>query len=199
MWSLRDAWSKWYVSEIQTKQICCLCLMYQIWKNPSQIIANKPIFSNFNFIKITFLPCMFFNSPHAFLKVYLLSVLFFIRFQKKIAFTNLIHLFAELIRRDVFSHDAYMCTLISRGDLQGHEDNTDLGHVKVEVSLVIYFICIFWMNFYNTMAKTNITMFQTSWDLRSTSRFCTGTSKFIFIIFESYLFTDTYMYLNVLN
>ncbi|XP_046669089.1 mediator of RNA polymerase II transcription subunit 12 isoform X4 [Homalodisca vitripennis] len=32
-------------------------------------------------------------------------------------FTNLVHLFAELIRHDVFSHDAYMCTLISRGDL----------------------------------------------------------------------------------
>lgn len=26
-------------------------------------------------------------------------------------------LFAELIRREVFSHDAYMCTLISRGEL----------------------------------------------------------------------------------
>lgn len=33
-------------------------------------------------------------------------------------FTNLVHLFTELIRNDVFSHDAYMCTLISRGDLQ---------------------------------------------------------------------------------
>lgn len=32
-------------------------------------------------------------------------------------FTNLVHLFSELIRHDVFSHDAYMCTLISRGDL----------------------------------------------------------------------------------
>ncbi|CAH2068907.1 unnamed protein product, partial [Iphiclides podalirius] len=32
-------------------------------------------------------------------------------------FANLVHLFGELIRRDVFSHDAYMCTLISRGDL----------------------------------------------------------------------------------
>ncbi|XP_041350095.1 mediator of RNA polymerase II transcription subunit 12-like protein isoform X2 [Gigantopelta aegis] len=33
------------------------------------------------------------------------------------AFKNLIHLFCELIRHDVFSHAAYMCTLISRGDL----------------------------------------------------------------------------------
>ncbi|XP_014230379.1 mediator of RNA polymerase II transcription subunit 12-like isoform X1 [Trichogramma pretiosum] len=37
--------------------------------------------------------------------------------QSKVQFTNLVHLFAELIRHDVFSHDAYMCTLISRGDL----------------------------------------------------------------------------------
>ena len=35
----------------------------------------------------------------------------------KVQFTNLVHLFSELIRHDVFSHDAYMCTLISRGDL----------------------------------------------------------------------------------
>lgn len=33
----------------------------------------------------------------------------------KAAFANLVLLFAELIRYDVFSHDAYMCTLISRG------------------------------------------------------------------------------------
>lgn len=33
----------------------------------------------------------------------------------KAAFSNLVLLFAELIRCDVFSHDAYMCTLISRG------------------------------------------------------------------------------------
>lgn len=37
--------------------------------------------------------------------------------QNKAMFTNLVHLFSELIRHDVFSHDAYMCTLISRGDL----------------------------------------------------------------------------------
>lgn len=37
--------------------------------------------------------------------------------EKKTTFTNLVHLFAELIRHEVFSHDAYMCTLISRGDL----------------------------------------------------------------------------------
>ncbi|RXG58705.1 Mediator of RNA polymerase II transcription subunit 12 [Armadillidium vulgare] len=43
-------------------------------------------------------------------------------------FGNLILLFSELIRQDVFSHDAYMCTLISRGDLacaQPHLKNTD--------------------------------------------------------------------------
>lgn len=32
-------------------------------------------------------------------------------------FGNLVLLFAEMIRQDVFSHDAYMCTLISRGDI----------------------------------------------------------------------------------
>lgn len=36
---------------------------------------------------------------------------------EKQAFRNLILLFHELILHDVFSHDAYMCTLISRGDL----------------------------------------------------------------------------------
>ena len=33
------------------------------------------------------------------------------------AFANLVLLFGELIRHDIFSHDAYICTLISRGDL----------------------------------------------------------------------------------
>lgn len=37
--------------------------------------------------------------------------------QNRTTFTNLVHLFSELVRHDVFSHDAYMCTLISRGDL----------------------------------------------------------------------------------
>lgn len=37
--------------------------------------------------------------------------------QIRIQFTNLVHLFCELIRHDVFSYDAYMCTLISRGEL----------------------------------------------------------------------------------
>ena len=37
--------------------------------------------------------------------------------EEKRAFSNLVLLFSELIRCDVFSHDAYMCTLISRGDI----------------------------------------------------------------------------------
>lgn len=37
--------------------------------------------------------------------------------ESRMQFTNLVHLFCELIRHDVFSHDAYMCTLISRGEL----------------------------------------------------------------------------------
>uniref|UniRef100_H3A096 Mediator complex subunit 12L n=1 Tax=Latimeria chalumnae TaxID=7897 RepID=H3A096_LATCH len=36
---------------------------------------------------------------------------------EKTEFINLVLLFCEFIRHDVFSHDAYMCTLISRGDL----------------------------------------------------------------------------------
>lgn len=32
-------------------------------------------------------------------------------------FASLVHLFYELVKHDVFSHDMYMCTLISRGDL----------------------------------------------------------------------------------
>ncbi|KAL1427763.1 hypothetical protein MTO96_003109 [Rhipicephalus appendiculatus] len=35
--------------------------------------------------------------------------------ENRTAFANLVLLFAELIHCDVFSHDAYMCTLISRG------------------------------------------------------------------------------------
>ena len=52
-------------------------------------------------------------------------------------FANLIQLFSELIRHDVFSHDAYMCFLISRGDLLTSPsvmtvaaDSIDLSSVK---------------------------------------------------------------------
>lgn len=34
-------------------------------------------------------------------------------------FSNLVLLFYELINHEVFSHDAYLCTLISRGDVMG--------------------------------------------------------------------------------
>nr|XP_022287518.1 mediator of RNA polymerase II transcription subunit 12-like protein isoform X2 [Crassostrea virginica] len=53
------------------------------------------------------------------------------------AFANLIQLFSELIRHDVFSHDAYMCFLISRGDLMSSPlvmsattDCIDLSSIK---------------------------------------------------------------------
>uniref|UniRef100_A0A673XZ63 Mediator complex subunit 12 n=1 Tax=Salmo trutta TaxID=8032 RepID=A0A673XZ63_SALTR len=36
---------------------------------------------------------------------------------ERVEFSNLVLLFCELIRHDVFSHNIYMCTLISRGDL----------------------------------------------------------------------------------
>lgn len=35
----------------------------------------------------------------------------------KIQFANLVFLFAEFIRADLFSHDSYLKSLISRGDL----------------------------------------------------------------------------------
>ncbi|XP_060562886.1 mediator of RNA polymerase II transcription subunit 12-like protein [Ruditapes philippinarum] len=59
------------------------------------------------------------------------------------AFANLIHLFSELIRHEVFSHDAYMCTLISRGDLMSAPavasmvaDSVDLLSMKSEVESI---------------------------------------------------------------
>ncbi|XP_041119222.1 mediator of RNA polymerase II transcription subunit 12-like protein isoform X5 [Polyodon spathula] len=59
---------------------------------------------------------------------------------KNTEFVNLVLLFSEFIRHDVFSHDAYMCMLISRGDLSPVRTQTsrteesyskDL-HVKME-------------------------------------------------------------------
>ncbi|KAM4040633.1 mediator of RNA polymerase II transcription subunit 12-like protein isoform 3-T5 [Anomaloglossus baeobatrachus] len=48
---------------------------------------------------------------------------------EKTEFINLVLLFCEFIRHDIFSHDAYMCTLISRGDLsasnQSHSPNLE--------------------------------------------------------------------------
>lgn len=35
----------------------------------------------------------------------------------KVKFSSLVHLFAALIRHDIFSHDTYLCTLVARGDL----------------------------------------------------------------------------------
>ncbi|XP_041119230.1 mediator of RNA polymerase II transcription subunit 12-like protein isoform X13 [Polyodon spathula] len=60
---------------------------------------------------------------------------------KNTEFVNLVLLFSEFIRHDVFSHDAYMCMLISRGDLSPVRTQTsrteesyskDL-HVKMEI------------------------------------------------------------------
>jgi mediator of RNA polymerase II transcription subunit 12 len=36
-------------------------------------------------------------------------------------FASLVNLFSSLIRHDVFSHDAYLCTLIARGDLSAYQ------------------------------------------------------------------------------
>jgi mediator of RNA polymerase II transcription subunit 12 len=52
----------------------------------------------------------------------------------KLAFSNLVLLFAELIRCEVFSHDAYMCTLISRGQFINTPSLTtsNLDTIKLE-------------------------------------------------------------------
>ncbi|XP_077146875.1 mediator of RNA polymerase II transcription subunit 12-like protein [Ranitomeya variabilis] len=42
---------------------------------------------------------------------------------EKTEFLNLVLLFCEFIRHDIFSHDAYMCTLISRGDLSSSKQS----------------------------------------------------------------------------
>lgn len=53
-------------------------------------------------------------------------------------FASLVHLFYELIKHDVFSHDMYMRTLISRGDLlsvgpssAGTSSSSSTGHVHL--------------------------------------------------------------------
>ncbi|RXM27437.1 Mediator of RNA polymerase II transcription subunit 12-like protein [Acipenser ruthenus] len=59
---------------------------------------------------------------------------------KNTEFVNLVLLFSEFIRHDVFSHDAYMCMLISRGDLSPvrtraphtEESYSKDNHVKAE-------------------------------------------------------------------
>lgn len=53
--------------------------------------------------------------------------------ESKHMFNNLIVLFSELIRHEIFSHDAYMCTLISRGLFTNHPNTaivnfTNLNH-----------------------------------------------------------------------
>ncbi|XP_054085206.1 mediator of RNA polymerase II transcription subunit 12 isoform X1 [Zeugodacus cucurbitae] len=50
--------------------------------------------------------------------------------QNRIQFINLVHLFCSLIRYDVFSHNAYMHTLISRGDLLRENCIPELEHVN---------------------------------------------------------------------
>lgn len=50
--------------------------------------------------------------------------------QNRTQFINLVHLFSSLIRYDVFSHNAYMHTLISRGDLLRENCVPELEHVN---------------------------------------------------------------------
>ncbi|KAM4772759.1 mediator of RNA polymerase II transcription subunit 12-like protein [Rhinophrynus dorsalis] len=51
---------------------------------------------------------------------------------EKTEFINLVLLFCEFIRHDIFSHDAYMCTLISRGDLSVTTNNNRPRSPNVE-------------------------------------------------------------------
>lgn len=46
----------------------------------------------------------------------------------KVQFANLVLLFGELIRADLFSHDFYLRTLISRGDLTANSYQLVLQH-----------------------------------------------------------------------
>ncbi|KAL9908703.1 mediator complex subunit kohtalo isoform 2-T2 [Glossina fuscipes fuscipes] len=52
-------------------------------------------------------------------------------------FTNLVHLFSALIRYDVFSHNAYMHTLISRGDLLEGVANVDSSKPSVTATTTV--------------------------------------------------------------
>jgi len=93
------------------------------------------------------------------------------------AFANLISLFTELIRHEVFSHDVYVCTLISRGDLLSsnswnsymqvtsvNPDHSELSSVKsegikqevIQARSIINFwdCCLFFAFFFNS--NTNI-------------------------------------------
>lgn len=83
---------------------------------------------------------------------------------------NLVLLFSEFIRHDVFSHDAYMCTLISRGDLSVtaasrlHSptgENVDERFskeqdLKLEVSNVLYLASLQNSDWSNTLVEKNI-------------------------------------------
>ncbi len=55
----------------------------------------------------------------------------------KAEFANLVYLFSELIRCDVFSHDLYMCTLISRGDLPRETSKNEATEAKRNLDLGI--------------------------------------------------------------
>ena len=52
------------------------------------------------------------------------------KMDNSLEFSNLILLFHELICHDVFSHDAYLCSLISRGDVMGPISDSSKEHDK---------------------------------------------------------------------
>ena len=72
--------------------------------------------------------------------------------ENQLAFANLVLLMSELIQNDVFSHDAYMCTLLARGDLMSPAlasgsfslpEVIDLSSVKSEIAKPDVCICSF--------------------------------------------------------
>ncbi|ELW65163.1 Mediator of RNA polymerase II transcription subunit 12-like protein [Tupaia chinensis] len=71
--------------------------------------SSLPVFQN---VLLRFLDT---QAPSLFLFIQVIPYIH--RECEKVEFVNLVLLFCEFIRHDVFSHDAYMCTLISRGDL----------------------------------------------------------------------------------
>ena len=85
--------------------------------------------------------------------------------ENKTAFYNLVLLFWELIRHEVFSHDAYMCLLISRGDLMTapsgsrrslgmhhHIEHIDLSSVKSDFNRHDVSECLILLNPYTAMS-----------------------------------------------
>jgi mediator of RNA polymerase II transcription subunit 12 len=87
-------------------------------ENKSEVVLTTPIFQN---LLLSFLDS---QAPVYEERIGINTA------DNKQAFSNLILLFGELIRCDVFSHDSYMCTLISRGQFSNSPNNSLLPHAS---------------------------------------------------------------------